>query len=151
LDDNVSQEELLLKRIEQFGQTPGKVAEAIERVKAKRMANKPRFDKKHRFRPKRIQEGDWVLIAERGLENQHSSAKKFIQRWRGPFVVVTCHANSTYTVRKLDGSVHRMPYAGERVKIFKRRIQFGELKDVDSEEELVDEDSNNNTLPEVED
>jgi hypothetical protein len=47
--DNVPQEELLLRRIEQFDQTPAKVVEAIERVKAKRMANKPRFDKKHRW------------------------------------------------------------------------------------------------------
>jgi hypothetical protein len=41
----VSQKELLLRQMEQFDQTPAKVAEAIERVKEKRMANKPRFDK----------------------------------------------------------------------------------------------------------
>ena len=137
-EDNVPQEELLLRRMEQFDQTPAKVAEAIEKVKAKRMANKPRFDKKHRLRPIPIQEGDWVLIAEGGLGQDHSSAKKFVQRWRGPFVVVICHANSTYTVRELDGSVHRVPYAGKRVKLFKRRMKFGELKDMGSEDDLED-------------
>jgi hypothetical protein len=66
-------------------------------------------------------------------------------------VVVTCHANSTYTIRELDGSVHRVPYAGKRIKLFKRRIRFGELEDVDSKEESVDGDSQDNTLLEVED
>jgi hypothetical protein len=66
-------------------------------------------------------------------------------------VVVTCHANSTYTVRELDGSVHHVPYIGKRVKLFKRRIKFKELKDVDSEEESVDGDVYDNILPEVED
>jgi hypothetical protein len=87
-----------------------------------------------------------VLIAEGGLGQDHSSAKKFIQRWRGPFVVVTCHANSTYTVLELDGSIHRVPYAGKRVKLFKRRVKFGELEDVESEQKSVDGNSYDNTL-----
>jgi hypothetical protein len=81
-EDNVSNKKFLLKRIELFDQTPAKVAEAIEKVKAKRMANKPRFDKKHQLKPKPIEEGDWVLIAEGGLKNQHLSAKNIIQRWK---------------------------------------------------------------------
>jgi hypothetical protein len=113
----VSQEELLLRRMEQFDQTPTTVAKVIERVKAKRMAHKPRFNKKHFLRPMPIQERDQVLIAEGGLGQDHLLAKKFIQRWKGPFVVVTYHANSTYTVRELDGSIHRVPYAGKRVKL----------------------------------
>jgi hypothetical protein len=137
-EDNVSQEELLLRRTEQFDQTLAKIAEAIERMKAKRMANKPRFDKKHRLRPTLIQEGDWMLIAEGGLGQDHSSAKKFIQRWREPFVVVICHANLTYTVYKLDGSLHRVPYAGKRVKLFKRRMKFGELEHMGSEDKSED-------------
>jgi hypothetical protein len=52
------QEELLLRRIEQFDQTPARVTEAIERIKEKRIANKPRFDKKHGLRPTPIQSGD---------------------------------------------------------------------------------------------
>ena len=93
--DNVSTEELLLRRIEQFDQTSEKVAEAIKNVKGKRLANKEYFDKNHRLRPKAIHEGDWMLIAEGNIDNDHSTAKKFAQRWRGPFVVVTIQPNST--------------------------------------------------------
>jgi hypothetical protein len=66
-------------------------------------------------------------------------------------VVVTCHANSTYTVHELDGFVHRVPYAGKKVKLFRKRIKFEELEDVDSKEESMDEASDDNTLSEVED
>jgi hypothetical protein len=79
-EDNVLQEELLFRRMQNFDQIPARVAQAIEKVKAKRMANKPRIDKKHCLRPILIQEGDWVLIAEGGLGQDHSSAKKFIQQ-----------------------------------------------------------------------
>jgi hypothetical protein len=43
------------------------------------IANKLKFDRKHRLRPIPIQEEDWVLIAEGGLGQDHFSAKKFIQ------------------------------------------------------------------------
>ncbi len=55
-----------------------------------------------------------------------------------------CHANSTYIVRELDGSVHHVPYAGKRVKLFKKRVKFGELEDVDSEDNLEDLDQEDN-------
>jgi hypothetical protein len=77
-----------------------------------------------------------VLIAEGGFRQNHLSAKKFIQCWRRHFIAVTYHANSTYTVCKLNGLIHRVSYPGKRVKLFKRRIKFGELEDVVFEEEL---------------
>jgi hypothetical protein len=140
--DNISREDLLVCRMEQFNLTPEKVAHAIEEVKKKRMANKKYFDKNHRMRPMPIQEGDWVLVAEGNIGQDHSSIKKFAQRWRGPFVVVTCHSNSTYTVRELDGTIHQVPYAGKRVKIFKRRVNLDEVDtlDLDSEDEELEED-----------
>jgi hypothetical protein len=63
-----------------FDQTLAKVVEAIERIKKKRIANKLRFAKKHCLRPTLIQKGDFVLIAERGLGQDHSLAKKFIRQ-----------------------------------------------------------------------
>jgi hypothetical protein len=129
--DDLSREELLLRRIEHFDQTPAKVDAAIQELKKKRLANKERFDKVHRLRPKLVQEGDWVLIAEGNIGNDHASIKKFALRWRGPFVVVTVHPNSTYTIRELDGAIHPIPYAGKRVKIFKRRVHFAAEEDLD--------------------
>lgn len=136
--DNIPREELLLRRIEHFDQTPAKVEEAIQELKKKRMANKERFDKTHRLRPKPVREGDWVLIAEGNIGQDHATVKKFAQRWRGPFVVVTIHSNSTYTVRELDGAIHRVPYAGKRVKIFKRRVDFADEDILDSDYEEED-------------
>ena len=135
--DGVSKEELLQRRIEQFDQTPEKVAIALAKMKQRRLASKTRFDKTHRLRPQPIQEGDWVLISEGGLEKNYKTANKFARRWRGPFVVVTCHSNSTYTIRELDEAIHRVPYAGKRVKLFKRRISFEgeEALSFDDEEE----------------
>jgi len=93
-------------------------------MKQARAKNKVRFDKTHRLRPTTIKEGDWVLIAEGGLDQQHSTKSKFMRRWRGLFVVVIVHTNATYTVRELDGAIHQLPYAGKRVKLFKRRLKF---------------------------
>jgi hypothetical protein len=58
-------------------------------------------------------------------------------------VVVTCHANSTYTICKLYGLVYCVPYAGKRFKLFKMRIKFTKLKDVDPEDESNDRDQDN--------
>ena len=127
--DEVSHEELLARRIEHFQSTPEKIDIAMKKVKQAREKNKVRFDKTHRLRPIPIKEGDWVLIAEGGLEQQHSTKAKFIRRWRGPFVVVAVHSNATYTVRELDGAIHQIPYAGKRVKLFKQRLKF-HLQDV---------------------
>jgi transposase InsO family protein len=122
--DGVSHEELLERRIEHFSQTKEKIEEALHRLKEAREKNKARFDKTHRLRPVPIKEGDWVLIYEGGLDQQHSTIKKFARRWRGPFVVEEVRPNATYVVRELDGTFHRYPYAGKRVKLFRRRTRF---------------------------
>ena len=135
--DNISTEDLLAKRMEHFDQTPAIVATALEKLKASRIQNKVRFDKTHRLRPTPIKEGDWVLIFNDYLLNQHATIKKFALRWRGPFVVVMVHPNATYTVRELDGAIHSERYAGKRVKLFKRRTQFQDGEDIMAE---ADED-----------
>lgn len=122
--DHISREELIAQRIEHFTLKPEMVELAREKVKAARLKNKIRFDKTHRLRPIPIKEGDWVLISEDSLDNQHSTVKKFAQRWRGPYVVTKVHNNATYNVRELDGAEHRSPYAGKRVKLFKQRVGF---------------------------
>jgi hypothetical protein len=109
---------------------------AKEKVKTARLKNKVRFDKTHRLRPVAIKEGDWVLISDNSLDMQHSALKKFAQRFRGPYVVTKIHDNATYTVRELDGAEHRVPYAGKRVKLFKRRI--GPTGSKNSDEDLED-------------
>ena len=73
---------------------------AIERLKKARLKNKYRFDKKHRLRPKDIEEGDWVLVYDSSLDNQHSTLKKFAKRWFEPYVVKHVNDNATYFLRE---------------------------------------------------
>ena len=60
-----------------------------------RKKNKGRFDRTHRLRPKKIEEGDWVLVYDNNLDNQHMSTRKFAR----------CGSddNATYHLVELDG------------------------------------------------
>ena len=62
-----------------------------------------------------------MLVYDSSLDNQHSTARKFSQRWFGPYVVKKVEDNATYRLAELDGTPLALPIAGKRVKIFKRR------------------------------
>jgi hypothetical protein len=47
--------------------------------------------------------------------------RKFAKRWFGPYEVRKAFENGTYRLSKLDGTELRVPIAGKRVKIFKKR------------------------------
>ncbi|KAL2630446.1 hypothetical protein R1flu_015132 [Riccia fluitans] len=126
-EDGISREELLEFQIRQLERRPEDVEIALERLQATRIRNKERFDKTHRLWLKPIHEGDWVLVYDSSLENQHSTEKKFVRRWFGPYVVVTVHENATYFLRELDGIPLKVPIACKRVKYFKRRITNGDF------------------------
>jgi hypothetical protein len=85
------------------------------------MKNKERFDRTHRLRPKRIEEGDWVLVYDSSLDNQHKAAREFARRWFGPYVVMSVDDNGTYHLAELDEMRIAVPVAGKRVKAFKKR------------------------------
>ena len=82
--DEMSWEELLAARIRQLERRPKDVEGAAERLRMVRMRNKARFDRTHRLRPKKIEEGDWVLVYDNSLDNQHRATRKFARRWFGP-------------------------------------------------------------------
>jgi hypothetical protein len=134
--DQMSTKEFIESRIKHFDLNLGKIKVAREKVKAARLKNKARFDKTHRLRPIPIKEQDWVLIFDNSLDMQHSALKKFAQRFHGPYVVTKVHDNTTYSVQELDGTEHRLQYAGKRVKLFKQRIQS--TMDRNSHEDLKD-------------
>ena len=71
--EEVSREELLALRIRQLERQPEDVELAAQRLKEARLKNKIRFDKTHRIRPKKIEEGDWVLVYDSSLDHQHST------------------------------------------------------------------------------
>ena len=86
-----------------------------------RIRNKARFDRTHRLRPKKIEEGDWVLVYDSSLDNQHRATRKFARRWFGPYVVQSANDNGTYHMAELDGTRMAIPVAGKQIKAFKKR------------------------------
>ena len=90
-------------------------------MKEARIRNKARFDRTHRLRPRKIEEGDWVLVYDSSLDNQHRSTRKFAKRWFGPYMVRSVNDNATYHLMELDGTRITTPVVGKRIKAFKKR------------------------------
>ena len=146
-EDNITRERLLELRIQQLGRLPEDMEVALERLKAARLGNKERFDKTHRLRMKKIEKGDWVLVFDSTLEHQHSTVRKFARRWFGPYVVEKVNDNATYLLRELDGTMFKIPIAGKRIKVFRRRAERFHSTDFESflspqtiDEDIEDED-----------
>ena len=72
----------------------------------------------HRLRLTRIEEGDWVLVYDSSLDNQHKAMRKFVKRWFGPYIVTSANNNDTYHLAELDGMRLAVPVAGKRIKVF---------------------------------
>ena len=73
----MSREELLVARIRQLERHLEEMESVKAKLKEARMKSKDRFDMTHRLRPKKIKEGDWVLVYDNSLNNQHKSTQKF--------------------------------------------------------------------------
>ena len=122
--EELSREALLALRIQQLERRPEDIELAAQRLKEARLKNKIRFDKTHRIRPKKIEEGDWVLVYDSSLDNQHSTVRKFAQRWFGPYIVRKVYDNFTYKLSELDGTLILNVVAGKRIKVFKKRFEL---------------------------
>ena len=110
----MSREVLLAARIRQLERRPEDVEQAKAKLREARMKNKERFDWMHRLRPGKIEKGDWVLVYDNSLNNQHRSSRKFARRWLGPYVVTSANDNATYHLAELDGSRLVVPIAEKR-------------------------------------
>ena len=86
-EEGLNREDLLALRIRKLERRPEDVELAKAHLKDARLKNKERFDKRHRLRPKPIEEGDWVLMYDSSLDNQFTVQKKFSKRWFGPYIV----------------------------------------------------------------
>ena len=138
----MSREDLLAVRIRQLEGRPEDIVEAIRRQQEARFRNKSRFDTKHRLRPRKIEEGDWVIVYDSSLDHQHTTMRKFAKRWFGPYEVRKVFGNGTYPHCELDGTLLRVPIAGKWVKIFKKRTDDKPyvIQDKADNEEQSDED-----------
>ena len=125
-------------RIRQLEGRPEDIEEAIRRQQEAQFRNKSRFDTKHRLRPRKIEEGDWVIVYDSSLDHQHTTMRKFAKRWFRPYEVRKVFDNGTYRLCELDGTILRVPIAGKRVKIFKKRTDkdpYVTLDKTDNEEQ----------------
>jgi hypothetical protein len=67
--NEMSWEELLAARIRQLERRLEDTERAAERLRTARLRNKEQFDRTHRLRPKKLEEGDWVLVYDSSLDN----------------------------------------------------------------------------------
>ena len=119
--DEISREELLTLRIRQLKPREDDIEHAKACLKTPRLKSMEDFDQRHRLRPRRFIEGDWVLGYDSSLNNQHRAARKFLRRWFGPNVVKKVEHNATYRLTELDSTPLALPIAGKRIKHFKQR------------------------------
>lgn len=61
------------------------------------------------------------MVFDSSLEHQHSTIKKIVRRWFGPYVVVKAYENDTYKLPELDGTNLKILIAEKRIKTFKKR------------------------------
>jgi hypothetical protein len=76
--DEINREELLALRIRQLERREDDIEVAKAHLKKARLGNKEGFDQKHRLRPRKIMEGDWVLVYDSSLDNQQVHCKNFL-------------------------------------------------------------------------
>ena len=95
-ENEMSREELLAARIRQLERRPEDLEHAQKIMEVDRVKNKIWFDKTHRLHPKKIKEGDWVLVYDNILDNQHKMIRKFARRWFNRYVVTSANDNATY-------------------------------------------------------
>ena len=111
---------IVAAQIQQLERRPEDLEHARKIMEVARVKNMIRFHKTHLLRPKKIEEGDWVLVYDNNLDNQHKMTRKFAKRWFNRYVVMSVNDNATYNVAELDGSRLAIPIVGKRVKIVKR-------------------------------
>ena len=111
----------MVARIRQLEWRPEDVAKVKAKFCVARKKNKDRLDRTHRLQGKKIEEGDWVLLYDSSLDNQHKASRKFARRWFGPYVVTSANDNATYHIAELDRTSIAVPVTGKRIKAFKKR------------------------------
>ena len=102
------------------------------------MKNNVWFDQTHRLRPKKIEEGNWVLVYDNSLDNQHRLTQKFARWWFRSYVVMSANSNTIYHLADLDGMKIEVPVAGKRIKAKRHEAELdSEIDDREKGERKV--------------
>ena len=73
------------------------------------------------MRIKNIEKTGWVSMLDNTLEHQHSTVKKFAQKWFELYMVERASNNATYLLHELDETILRIPMVGKHIKVFWKR------------------------------
>ena len=118
--NKMNREELLVIRIRQLERRPGNMERAKAKLHEAREKNKEWFDRTHGQRPRKLEEGDWILVYDNSLDNQHQLTRKFARLWFGLYVVTSANDNAMYHLVELNGTRIPVPIAGIRINPFKK-------------------------------
>ena len=85
-------------------------------------ANKRRDKFNKRLSPKNLTEGQLVLCYDNRFD--HKKDGKFLQRWEGPFQIITKFDNGSYHLQDITCKVHTTRVNGWRLKPYFQRIEM---------------------------
>jgi len=115
LEAPLSTENLIALRARQLQKCPDDLATIKERVLKSRYASIAQFEKDHAnlIVDYDFKEGALVLVRNSSIETDLSRKTK--PRYLGPLVVIHRTRNKAYILSKLDGAIHKSPYAAFRL------------------------------------
>ena len=141
-------ESLIAARARQFERRDSRLREAIDRSIRLREQGKEWFDKKARFRPEELQEGDLVLVRDTFGDMDMSRLTKLKPKWKGPYRIcrIPPDRSGWYQLEDLDGARFRNKTPGDRItKFFQRATE--ELEDEANGEAVIEETSTTAETP----
>ena len=77
------------------------------------------FDRMHRLRPRKIEEGAWVLVYNSSLHNHHRSMQENT-RWFRSYAITSANDNATYHLMELDETRMVVPVMGKKFNVIKK-------------------------------
>lgn len=118
--NDYTQEELFKFRFEQLHFREDQYLSAERNFQRERLKSKVEFDARHDIKNP-VNVGDLVLVWDRPHKNPMAGKmKKMLPRWAGPYKVIS-KGDRIYKLADLDGTVIRLPFAREMLKLYYKR------------------------------
>jgi hypothetical protein len=118
IDKPLSYVDLIAIRVHQLEKREEDLAAIKDRVLKARYTSIAQFEKENAnlIKDFNFAPGSLVLVRNTRIENDLS--RKMKPRYLGPLLVVRRNRNNAYVLAELDGSVHKLPFAGFRLILY---------------------------------
>jgi hypothetical protein len=134
--------DLLALRARQIQLRDDDLEEATAKQKRMRIAGKDQFDSTRQIRLQDIRKGEVVLLHDALQEVDMSSRLKLGYRWLGPFrVSKAIPEKGTFLLEEMDGTRLQGTFAGNRIKVFRKRHGVWDPVVAEENEEEDDQDA----------